>query len=96
MARVNSMTSRMVMSDVTVIGLRTMPDSNFLTIRTSRAWRSIVMFLWITPSPPSCASAIASRDSVTVSMAADSNGMLRRMSRVRLVLRSTSRGRISE
>jgi hypothetical protein len=35
------------------------------------AWDSAVMFLWITPMPPSWASAIARRASVTVSMAAD-------------------------
>ena len=95
-ARVSSKTSRIVMSEDTVIGLRTMPDSNFLTIRTSRACCSTVMFLWMMPMPPSCASAIASRASVTVSMAAERIGMLSRISRVSAVLRSTSRGRISE
>ena len=37
------------------------------------------MFLWMTPMPPSCAMAMAMRASVTVSMAADSSGMLSRM-----------------
>ena len=34
------------------------------------------MFLWMMPMPPSCAMAIARRASVTVSMAADTSGML--------------------
>ncbi len=33
-------------------------------------------FLWITPIPPCCAMAMASRDSVTVSMAALASGTL--------------------
>src|SRR6516225_11453256 len=37
-----------------VRGLTTMPDSNFLTRRTSSAWRAISRFLWMTPSPPDC------------------------------------------
>ena len=49
-----------------------------------------------TPMPPWRAIAMAIRDSVTVSMAADTSGRLRRISRVRRVPRSTSRGRISE
>ena len=43
------------------------------------------MFLWMMPMPPSCAMVIASRASVTVSIAADTNGMLSRMPRVRRV-----------
>src|SRR5471030_2097235 len=46
--------------------------------------------------PPSCAMAIARRDSVTVSMAADTSGILRVIVRVSLVFRLTSRGRIVE
>ena len=95
-ACVRSMTSRIVMSGPTVIGLRTMPLSNFLTIETCWACCSIVMFLWMMPMPPSCAMAMASRDSVTVSMAADRIGMFSVMSAVRRVLRSTSRGSTSE
>jgi len=47
------------------------------------------------PIPPSCASAIASAASVTVSMAAETMGMLRPMVRVRRVEVSTSRGTTS-
>ena len=42
--------------------------------------------------PPSCAIAIASRASVTVSIAADTIGMFSAMPRVRRVLSETSRG----
>ena len=45
--------------------------------------------------PPSCASAIARRASVTVSIAAETSGRLRRMLREREVARSVSRGRTS-
>ena len=34
------------------------------------------MFLWMTPKPPSCAMAMARRPSVTVSIAAETSGML--------------------
>jgi len=34
----------------------------------------MVMFLWMNPSPPSCAMAMAVRASVTVSMAALTSG----------------------
>ncbi len=79
LARVSLSTSPMVMFGGTTIGSVITPDSYFLTARTSAAWRSAVMFLWMMPMPPSCASAMASLDSVTVSIAADSSGMLRRM-----------------
>ncbi len=80
----------------TVIGSRITPDSNFLTRRTSAAWRSIVMFLWMMPMPPDCAIVIARRASVTVSIAAETIGRFRRIVRVRRVPRSTSRGSTSE
>jgi hypothetical protein len=41
------------------------------------------MLLCITPSPPSCAIEIARRDSVTVSIAEDINGMLSVIERVK-------------
>ena len=44
-------------------------------ISTSCACCSIDMFLWMIPKPPSRAMAIAVFDSVTVSIAADRNGM---------------------
>ena len=94
--RVSSSTWRIVMSGDTVIGSLITPLSNFLTRATSSACASIDMFLWMMPSPPSCAMVMASRASVTVSMAAESSGTLRRMRLVSWVERSTSRGRISE
>ncbi|MOA56957.1 hypothetical protein D3C78_1810460 [compost metagenome] len=48
------------------------------------------------PMPPSCDMAMARRDSVTVSMAADTSEMFRLMLRVRRVAREVSRGRTSE
>src|SRR5580692_2394539 len=48
------------------------------------------------PMPPSCAMVMASRASVTVSMAAETTGRLTRMSRVSWLARETSRGRTSE
>src|SRR5580700_2936538 len=48
------------------------------------------------PMPPSCAMVMASRASVTVSMAAETTGKLTRMSRVSWLDRETSRGRTSE
>ena len=73
-------------------GSTIMPDSERFTLSTSAACASIVRFLWITPSPPCCAIAIARRDSVTVSIAAEMMGMLRLIPGVRRVRRSTSRG----
>ena len=86
----------MLISGVTVIGSLTTPLSYFLTIRTSAACCSGPRFLCITPRPPCCASAMARRPSVTVSMAAERMGMRRLMSRVSRVARLTSRGRTSE
>jgi hypothetical protein len=95
-ARVSASTSPMLMSGRAVIGFLMTPASNFLTRSTSAAWRSVGMFLWMMPMPPCSASVMARRDSVTVSMAADSSGMRSRMPRVTCVPRSTSRGRTSE
>ena len=66
----------------TVIGSLMTPLSNFLTRWTSAACCAGVRFLWMMPMPPSWARVIASRDSVTVSMAADSSGIFSSMSRV--------------
>ena len=71
-------------SGETVIGSFTTPLSKRLTFATSSAWASGVMFLWTMPMPPSWASAMASRDSVTVSMAAESSGRFSWIDRVRL------------
>ena len=95
-ALVMSMTWRMVVSGVTVMGSTTTPLSYFLTRLTSRTCASMGMLLWTMPMPPSWAMAMASRASVTVSMAADMIGRFRRMPRVSWVERSTSRGSTSE
>ena len=72
-----------------VIGLTIMPLSDRFTRSTSDACSSIDRFLWMTPRPPCCAIAIASRDSVTVSIAALTSGTFSRMLRVSRVLTST-------
>src|SRR5258705_6960178 len=79
-----------------VIGLTIMPLSDRFTRSTSDACSSIDRFLWITPRPPCCAIAIASADSVTVSMAALTSGTFSRMLRVRRVETSTCVGRTVE
>jgi len=55
-----------------------------------------VRLRWMTPSPPSCAMAIASLASVTVSIAEEMIGRLRLMDRVIRLLRSVCDGRTSE
>ena len=72
-------------SGESVIGFTIMPLSDRLTRSTSDACSSIDRFLWMTPMPPCCAIAIASRDSVTVSIAALASGTFRRMLRVNRV-----------
>ena len=54
------------------------------------------MFLWMMPMPPSCASVIARRASVTVSIADEMMGMFRLKERVSCVFSFTSRGKTSE
>ena len=88
--------SRTRASDGSVTGSRIIPLSARFTLRTLRACCSMVIFLCSTPMPPSRAMAIAMLDSVTVSMAAETIGMLMRMLRVNWVVMSTSLGRISE
>ena len=85
-AAIRSSASASVASGPSVIGLTTMPASNFLTLLTSSACSSGLRLRWITPMPPCWAMAIARRASVTVSMAAESSGMpssISRVSRVR-------------
>src|SRR6266851_2963289 len=84
--------SRTGRSGPSVIGFRIIPDSLRFTRSTSAAWRSMDMFLWITPMPPSRAMAIAMSDSVTVSIAAETSGMLRGILRVNQDFTSTLRG----
>ena len=67
-----------------------------LTLATSVACFSGLMFLWMTPIPPASAMAIAMGASVTVSMAAEMKGTSSVMFRVKCVLRSTSFGSTSE
>ena len=73
-----------------------MPFSALLTIATCLACSSIDIFLWITPIPPSRAIAIAIGASVTVSIAAVTNGIFSSMFLENFVLSETSRGRTSE
>ena len=54
------------------------------------------MFLCSMPKPPAWAMAIAKPDSVTVSIAAETIGIFKRMLRVSQVEVSTSRGKTSE
>ena len=75
-----------------VIGFVIIPLSERLTLWTSSAWRSIVIFLCIKPIPPTLARLIASLDSVTVSIAALSIGTFSTISFVRLVFKLTSLG----
>ncbi len=84
--------SARVCSGLMVTGLTTMPDSNFLTLRTSSAWAAMSRFLWMTPMPPAWAMAMAILLSVTVSMAEDTSGMPSSMELVRRVRVSTSVG----
>jgi hypothetical protein len=79
-----------------VIGLITIPDSNFFTCATWAACSGGVKLRWMTPMPPACAMAMASRSSVTVSMADDNSGMVRRKSLANRTLVSASVGNTSE
>ena len=69
-----------------------MPDSNFFTWATWAAWASGARLRWITPMPPACAMAIASRASVTVSMAEEMTGTCKEIERVTRDETSTSFG----
>jgi hypothetical protein len=89
---ISATASRSVASGASVIGFRIIPLSERFTRSTSAACRSTDMFLWITPIPPERAIAIAISDSVTVSIAAATNGMLRTIPRVNRERMSTSRG----
>ena len=93
---IRSSASASVWSGWMVTGFTTMPDSNFLTLRTSTAWRRMSRFLWITPMPPAWAIAIASRPSVTVSIAEDKSGMPSSIERVNRVLVSAWLGRTAD
>ena len=64
-----------VASGGSVTGSRMMPLALRLTLSTSSVCRSIDMFLWITPRPPSWARAMAISLSVTVSIGELSSGI---------------------
>ena len=75
------------------MGSTIIPASLRLTRSTSSACRAIGMLRWTMPMPPCLASATASLDSVTVSIAALRIGMLIDRPRVIRVPVSTSDGR---
>ena len=79
-----------------VTGSAIMPLSERFTLSTSSAWSAMERFLWMIPIPPARARAMARRASVTVSMAAERSGMLRRSRGVSCTPRSTSEGSTSE
>ena len=69
-------------------GSAIIPDWLRLTRSTSATWSAIDRLRWTMPMPPARAMAMASRASVTVSMAADTMGMansMRGVSRVPVV-----------
>ncbi len=84
--------SASVASGKMVIGSTTMPLSKRLTLRTSSAWSAGSRLRWMTPIPPACAMAMASRASVTVSIAEEMIGRLSAIVRVRRVATLTSPG----
>src|SRR4051812_30828715 len=69
-----------------------MPDSERFTLSTSATWSAIERLRWRIPIPPSRASAIARRASVTVSIAAETIGISSAIVRVRRVAVRTSFG----
>src|SRR4029079_8290523 len=93
---ISATASRTLASGGRVIGLRMIPLSDRFTRSTSAACRSTDMFLWMTPMPPARAIAIAISDSVTVSIAAEANGTLRAIPRVKREEVFTSLGWTSE
>ncbi len=91
----SSSTSASVASPVVVTGSETMPDSERFTRSTCRAWSSIERLRCRMPMPPWRAIAMAIRDSVTVSIAAETSGSLTEMLRDSRVEVSTSLGMTS-
>ncbi len=92
---ISAMASESGASGPMVCGSVTMPLSCFLTFCTSPACWAMVRFLWMKPSPPSCAMAMAVLDSVTVSIAAETRGIFSSIWRVNRDAVRTSRGRTS-
>src|SRR5579863_3784647 len=91
-----SIASRTDSSGEIVTGSTIIPLSERFTRSTSSAWRSTPMLRCTNPSPPWRAMAIARRDSVTVSIAAETSGMFSEILRVSCVLVSTSVGRTED
>lgn len=85
-----------VASGCTVIGSVTMPDSERFTRSTWLTWSSMDRLRCSTPTPPCRAMAIAMRDSVTLSIAAESSGMFTRTLREMRDEVSTALGSTSE
>ena len=77
---IRALASASVWSGWMVTGSTTIPLSNFLTRRTWSACSATVRFLWMTPSPPRRAMAMAIADSLTVSIAAETRGTWRGIS----------------
>ena len=73
-------------------GSTIIPDSERFTLSTSATWSAIERLRWTIPMPPSRASAIAIRASVTVSIAAETIGSSSAIVRVSRVAVETSFG----
>jgi len=95
-SRMSVSASPIVASGLIVMGSKIMPFSARLTSRTCLACASMLIFLWITPIPPSLAIAMARVDSVTVSIAAETIGAMRSIFLENFVERFTFRGSTSE
>ena len=91
-----SSASESVLSGLRYTGSTMTPCSERFTFSTSLHCSSMLIFLWITPIPPSRAMAIAISDSVTVSIPALITGIFKVMFRVKRVETSTSLGSTSE
>ncbi len=79
-----------------VMGSTIIPLSWRLTLSTSSAWASTDRLRWMMPIPPCWARAMAIRDSVTVSMAELTTGMLSGMLRQSLVATRAPAGTTSD
>ncbi|CAB4690219.1 unannotated protein [freshwater metagenome] len=80
---------------VSVTGSVIMPLWLRFTFCTSAAWSSMERLRWMTPMPPSRAMATAIGASVTLSIAADTSGTARLMSRANTAAVSTESGSTS-
>jgi hypothetical protein len=89
---ISSSASATESSGPSVSGSTIIPDSERFTLSTSATWSSIERLRWTIPIPPSRASAIASRASVTVSIAAETIGTFSEIDGVSRVTVETSFG----